>query len=1167
MFIVRLFLAIAAVVGSQQCLFSSLLGSEATGFTDGNSSLARMNGPRGLAPDYNASVLYIADEFNKRIRLAYPNLTVSTLAGTGVSGYLDGPCNEARFSSPTGLGLDNSTGTLYIADYNGHRIRGINVSFSPCIVFTVAGSGVAGVSSGPYASAQFSSPYSMVAWRGDVWVSDSYPGIRWLNSSGRNVVNLMSGVSGFVDGPCPQARTTFTRGVSIALDAAGRPEILYFIDMPGNRVRAMLLSPCTVSTLAGSPLGLAGWADGVSTVALFHNPWAAWLDPSSQSLIVADSNNNRLRRVLLQNGTVSTIAGTGIFLWSTQGYFGIPGGQSIGYPRGVSPVPPAFGSNLWAVSEGAAGSVRLFTCNLSTVPLNLAAAYAPPTPWPSLGGYPSLGTPSSTQITSRTPTPSPSLSPSINPSASPAPCTVTTLAGLSGVPGTMDGALGVSRIANATSMVFNASGDGGGTTSGALFIAEGRGHTIRRFSIATGILSLVAGAPGVPGFINGAAAGVARFNAPGGLAVAGGGSLYISDSGNHALRSLDIATGLVNTLAGGGSVGYCDGAAPFACFNNPTALAFQSSSATLFIADTGNHRIRTLRGGWVSFLAGAGSLGPGANDGTGAFAQFVSPRALLLSGAWLVVADGTRRLRKVHTVSGMSVAFSGGGAWAAGNGAAVNGPASSAAFWNATGLASLWGGAPSSSSLNPTVLVADSSALRWVGAGGTAASLAGSLGPIPSSNGSLDGVGGLATFNGAAAVAVDPASLAIYVAENSGCVLRLVSCSPALLSMPPGGASSWVATAPGASTSPTPTPDPRPNTCMVGALAGTGSSGSAGSGWSDGIGTGAKFFRPSAAALPSGPLAAGLPLGTFLTSGLSEFCFRFLAPNGTVWRYTGICGTAGTANGVNPTFSGSTGFVGDTSGGLWVADTYNHLIRRIAFQPPSGVTSTVCGTTSSGFADGLGTSASFNQPYGIALHSSGLFVSDQFNHRLRFVSIPGFLVSTLAGSGTVGGFADGPGSLSALNGPRSIVTSSDGALLYIADFGNQRIRVYTVATGMMSTLVGSGISGLSTGGVGAILSTPQALALHPSLGLLIGEGGTSSMLLAFEFSSGLLTPLVGQTWYHTFPRIGPGAEAGFHSIGALLLGADNSTVFIGDQNSHAWRSLTGCGGGGVGGGV
>jgi sugar lactone lactonase YvrE len=256
-------------------------------------------------------------------------------------------------------------------------------------------------------------------------------------------------------------------------------------------------------------------------------------------------------------------------------------------------------------------------------------------------------------------------------------------------------------------------------------------------------------------------------------------------------------------------------------------------------------------------------------------------------------------------------------------------------------------------------------------------------------------------------------------------------------------------------------------------------------------------------------------------------------------------------------------------GALWVADQYNHQIRRVAFVPPAGGdASTLAGraNATAGFAEGVGTNAAFSEPWGLALAPSGggLFVADHLNHRLRYVALPSAAVSTLAGTGTAS-FANGAGALAAFNLPRGIALSSDGAAVYVADFSNVRVRRYSAATGRVDTVAGTGAAAFASGGAGAALTAPQALALHPQLGLLIGEAGSSCALLAFNLSSAVLTPLVGPTRFHCFSALGPSSLARFNYPAAILVGRDNATIFVGDHYSHAWVTVTGCGGSGGGG--
>ncbi|MBS1254358.1 MAG: hypothetical protein MAG581_00148 [Deltaproteobacteria bacterium] len=121
---------------------------------------------------------------------------------------------------------------------------------------------------------------------------------------------------------------------------------------------------------------------------------------------------------------------------------------------------------------------------------------------------------------------------------------------------------------------------------------------------------------------------------------------------------------------------------------------------------------------------------------------------------------------------------------------------------------------------------------------------------------------------------------------------------------------------------------------------------------------------------------------------------------------------------------------------LYVADTNNHLIRKIIIS--SGVVSTIAGTGSSGSANGTGTSASFYKPSGITTDGTNLYISDSGNHLMRKLVISTGVVTTIAGSGTAG-FDNATGTSASFNGQRGITT--DGIKLYIAGYVNHAIRM------------------------------------------------------------------------------------------------------------------------------
>jgi sugar lactone lactonase YvrE len=194
-----------------------------------------------------------------------------------------------------------------------------------------------------------------------------------------------------------------------------------------------------------------------------------------------------------------------------------------------------------------------------------------------------------------------------------------------------------------------------GPVTGNLYVADNGNNVVR--TIASGVVSTLAGAS-TAGFVNGLPSS-ARFNGPNGLAADGAGRIYISDSGNHAVRM--YYAGAVSTVAGTGAAGLVDGAAASAQLNSPFDVAVDSAGAVV-VADRGNHRIRKIAGGQVSTVAGSGTVG-GFQNGAAASARFNNPVgvAVAASGTIYVGDEVNHRIRaitagNVTTLAGTGVA-------------------------------------------------------------------------------------------------------------------------------------------------------------------------------------------------------------------------------------------------------------------------------------------------------------------------------------------------------------------------------------------------------------------------------------------------------------------------------------------------------------------------------
>ncbi len=206
--------------------------------------------------------------------------------------------------------------------------------------------------------------------------------------------------------------------------------------------------------------------------------------------------------------------------------------------------------------------------------------------------------------------------------------TVTTLAG-NGTAGFTDGAGSAARFSNPQGVAVDA--------NGVVYVADTDNHSIRRIA-ADGTVTTLAG-NGIAGFQNGQGA-QARFNSPRGVAVDASGNLYVADSGNHAVRVISL-NGSVNTVAGDGTIGSTD--APTARFNGLVGIAVDGVSLYIYVADTANHRIRRLNASGATLtIAGAER---GFADGSASQARFADPMGLTADAAGkLLVADSTNSL-------------------------------------------------------------------------------------------------------------------------------------------------------------------------------------------------------------------------------------------------------------------------------------------------------------------------------------------------------------------------------------------------------------------------------------------------------------------------------------------------------------------------------------------
>lgn len=321
----------------------------------------------------------------------------------------------------------------------------------------------------------------------------------------------------------------------------------------------------------------------------------------------------------------------------------------------------------------------------------------------------------------------------------------------------------------------------------------------------------------------------------------------------------------------------------------------------------------------------------------------------------------------------------------------------------------------------------------------------------------------------------------------------------------------------------------------------------------DGTGSAARFLDVRGGAFDS--------LGNLYVADTSNHTIRKITPAGVVSTFAGLSGYAGTADGTGPLARFNTPFAvaTDSTNNVYVADTYNHAIRKIT---PAGVVSTIAGTLGvvgnlNGPSPGLN---SFAYPQGIAVDKTVatattgiIYVADTNNHLIRAIT-PAGVVTTLAGSGTAT-FADNTGTAASFYFPQGIACDSAG-IVYIGDTENHRIRKITSA-GVVTTLAGSGTATFADGsGTAASFKNPVGVAIDSTGNVYVAD--TGNQIIRKITSAGAVTTLAG-TGSATTPTIGSangtGASASFYTPIGISVDS-SSNVFVADTNNRAIRKIT-----------
>jgi sugar lactone lactonase YvrE len=560
---------------------------------------------------------------------------------------------------------------------------------------------------------------------------------------------------------------------------------------------------------------------------------------------------------------------------------------------------------------------------------------------------------------------------------------ITTVAGLAGVSGAQDGSGSEARFSQPSGIALDGAGN--------IFVSDNAG--IRKITPGRVVSTFLGNPDGRPSL--------------GGLAVDTNGSVYVAGGGANTVLKIS-PSGDVATLAGTGALGSADGLAAQATFAYVAAVAVDPVG-NVYVADRDNFTIRRISTtGFVTTVAGAAGLS-GAADGVGTAARFAGPAGIAMdpTGAIYVADAGDFRafnntIRRIGIDGAVSTI-----AGKVGVNTAVDGVGAAASFGDPRGITVDSVG---------NVFVADRAVntIRKVTPIGEVTTIAGSL----PATGAVDGVGPAARFTNPQNVAVD-GSGTIYVADAGNNLIRKIT--PAGVTATLAGKAGVGGTADGTLASAT---FDSPSGIALGP---GGSIYVADSGShrirrisSDGtVATlaGANWPTPVVGGFPL-PIVGSVPVaiavdgsGNVYVADSGMNMIRKVSPSGS--------------DSVLTTAIAPRGVAVDTNGNLYVSDSGNQTIRKIAV---SGQDTVVAGAPGSlGSADGNGAAARFINPGALSVDGPGnIFVADTGNHLIRKISAAG-TVTTIAGrAGSIGVIlGDLPGSL---NAPVGMAIGPDGVL-------------------------------------------------------------------------------------------------------------------------------------------
>ena len=607
--------------------------------------------------------------------------------------------------------------------------------------------------------------------------------------------------------------------------------------------------------------------------------------------------------------------------------------------------------------------------------------------------------------------------------------------------------------------------------NGDLYLMDGSNNALRKLT-PEGVLTTVAGGGTGSGNIDGGP-GVGKIGISHGIAVASDGTVFFGQTLDHIVRKV-TPDGVVTTIAGTTrAAGHTDGTGTAATFTSPSVMAV-GPAGSLYVAS--GYAVRRIGAdATVTTFAGSATQA-GTADGTGQAARFLAIDGLAVDTSGNVYVSDRQVIRRISPLGEVTTL-----AGLSGSAGTTDGTGSAARF-SLLGRMAFHAGSvlvqDAVTSTNPATC-----SIRQVTTAGVVTTHPRGLALCGQSL-SVDGAGNIAIMdrfqgpfgNNTPVSVTSPTGVkttllsatAANLTDGTGDAMRFVTPLTAIIAVPDG----HVFVGPVSATSSQERKQRIDGTRLVTnvqgnsrdvvrgfAVSSTGTIYSA-------QGCAIEGFRPNPVT-PNGVLAVNPLVGNSTASGST-------------------CGAVD-ANGTAARFQTPWGVAVSSSGVAFVADTGNHTIRRVGTDDT--VTTFAGGVGSAGAADGNGTTARFNGPRGIVVDASGVvYVADTENHTIRRIAANGD-VTTLAGTAGSAGAVNAAGSAARFSRPSGLALDLDGSII-VADTGNHAIRRVTTA-GVVTTVAGTlGVAGLTEGdGTVARFRSPAAVTVDASGTIFVADTG------------------------------------------------------------------------------